>query len=92
MRRLRGNAAKLIHYSKSMNAIVEFFGYYTKDKKVNWKKVVKDQVSRYTGKKSMKVRKSQPDVAIGTVVIKYGKDKRNLIIDPERFWRRNRCF
>lgn len=75
-----------------MSAIVEFFGYYTKDKKVDWKKVVKDQVSRYTGKKSIKVRKSQPDIAIGTVVIRYGKDKRNLIIDPERFFEKGQVF
>ncbi len=75
-----------------MNAIVEFFGYHTKDKKVNWKKVVNDQVSRYTGKKSIKVRKSQPDTAIGTVVIKYGKDKRNLIVDPERFLEKGQVF
>lgn len=75
-----------------MSAIVEFFGYYTKNKKVNWKKVVKDQVSRYTNKKSIKIRKSQPEIAIGTVVIKYGKEQRNLIIDPERFLENGQVF
>lgn len=75
-----------------MSAIIEFFGYYTKDKKVNWKKVLKDQVSRYTKKKSIKVRKSQPGIAIGTVVIKYGKGARNLIIDPERFLENGQVF
>lgn len=75
-----------------MSAIVEFFGYYTKDKKVNWKKVLKDQVSRYTNKKSIKVRKSQPEIAIGTVVIKYGKESKNLIIDPERFLENGQVF
>lgn len=75
-----------------MSAITEFFGYYTKDKKVNWKKVVKDQFSRYTKKKSIKVRKSQPETAIGTVVIKYGKEQRNLIVDPERFLENGQVF
>jgi len=75
-----------------MSAIVEFFGYYTKDKKVNWKKVLKDQISRYTKKKSIKVRKSQPGIAIGTVVIKYGKEQKNLIIDPERFLENGQVF
>ena len=75
-----------------MSAITEFFGYYTKDKKVNWQKVLKDQVSRYTGKKSIKVRKSQPSISIGTVVVKYGKDQKNLIIDPERFLEKGQVF
>src|SRR3989338_1617548 len=75
-----------------MSAIVEFFGYYTKDKKVNWKKVLKDQISRYTKKQSIKVRKRQPGIAIGTVVIKYGKEQKNLIIDPERFLENGQVF
>lgn len=75
-----------------MSAITEFFGYYTKDKTVNWKKVVADQHSRYTGKKSIKVRKSQPEIAIGTVVIRYGKNQDNLIIDPERFLENGQVF
>ena len=75
-----------------MSAIVEFFGYHVRDKKVDWEKVVKSQVSRYTGKKSVKVRKSQPHIAIGTVVITYGKERRNLIIDPERFLENGQVF
>lgn len=75
-----------------MNAIVEFFGYYTKDKSINWKKVLSDQICRYTGKKSIKVRKSQPEIAIGTVVIRYGKDNKNLIIDPDRFLEKGQVF
>ena len=75
-----------------MSAIVEFFGFHVKDKTVNWKKVVADQYSKYTGKKSIKVRKSQPDIAIGTVVIKYGKEQHNLIIDPERFLEKGQVF
>ena len=75
-----------------MSAITEFFGYYTKDKKVDWKKVLADQHSRYTGKRSIKVRKSQPEISIGTVVIKYGKNQDNLIIDPERFLENRQVF
>lgn len=75
-----------------MNVIVELFGYYTKNRKLNWKKIVSEQVCRYTGKKSNKVRKSQPGVAIGTVVVKYGREGRNLIIDPTRFLENGQVF
>lgn len=75
-----------------MSAITEFFGYYTGDSSVDWKKVLEDQHSKYTGKKSIKVRKSQPDISIGTVVIKHGKDSKDLIVDPVRFLDKGQVF
>lgn len=75
-----------------MSKITELFGYYTKDPKVDWKKVVSEQVDKYTGKRSIKVRKSQPEISIGTVVVKNGKKSENVIIDPTRFLEKGKVF
>jgi len=75
-----------------MSSIVEFFGYHVNDRSVDWKKVIKEQNCHYTGKRSIKVRKSQPEIAIGTVVIRYGKEQQLLIIDPDRFLEKGKVF
>lgn len=75
-----------------MSAIIELFGYYTGDPSVDWKKVTEEQFSKYTGKRSIKIRKSQPEISIGTVVIQHGLDRKNLIIDPVRFLDKGQVF
>lgn len=74
------------------SAIVELYGYYVGDKSLDWEKIVNQQIDKYTGKKSIKIRKSQPDQSIGTVVIRVGKEPRNLIIDPVRFLENGQVF
>ncbi len=75
-----------------MSAIIEFYGNYVKDPSVNWKSVIRDQADKYTGKKSIKIRKSDPTQSIGTSVIQCGKEPKNLIIDPTRFLENGQVF
>ncbi|HSW66364.1 MAG TPA: NotI family restriction endonuclease [Bacillota bacterium] len=75
-----------------MSAIVEFYGYYVKDPTVDWKKVVENQVDKYTGKRSIKIRKSEATQTIGTTVVRVGKDPRDLIVDPTRFLEAGKVF
>lgn len=75
-----------------MSAIVEFYGHYVKDPNVNWKEVVEDQVDKYTGKRSIKIRKSEATQTIGTTVVRTGKDPKDLIIDPARFLESGKVF
>lgn len=75
-----------------MSAIVELYGNHVDDPNVNWELVVSEQIDKYTTKKSIKVRKSEPGQTIGTVVIKVGRDPRNLIVDPTRFLEKGKVF
>jgi len=51
------------------------------------------QECRYSGKKCYKTRKSEPDVAIGTCTVAYGKeDSKDIIICPNRLLERNQIF
>lgn len=71
---------------------MEFYGYYVGDKSVDWQKIVAEQVDKYTGKRSIKIRKSDPTQTIGTTVIKCGRDPRDLIVDPMRFLEDGKVF
>lgn len=75
-----------------MSAIIEFYGHYVGDKTADWKKIAEDQVDKYTGKRSIKIRKSDPTQTIGTTVIRHGRDPRNLIVDPMRFLEDGKVF
>lgn len=75
-----------------MSAIIEFYGHYVDDPAVNWQDVIEHQIDKYTAKRSIKIRKSQPGQTIGTVVIRNGKDPKNLIVDPSRFLENGKVF
>ena len=73
-----------------MNKIIEFFGQMTLDEDVDWEEVVVKQICPYSGKKCYKVRKSTPDISIGTCTLAYsGKD---VIICPNRLLERKQVF
>lgn len=72
--------------------IVELYGYYTRDNTLNWNEIVNNQIDKYTNKKSIKTRKSFPEQTIGTTVVKYGKENKNAIIDPSRFYENGQVF
>lgn len=74
-----------------MNTIVDFFGVDTnKDSNTDWKQLVVDQHCPFTEKKCYKIRKSQPDIAIGTCTVKYQESP--VIICPNRLLERNQIF
>lgn len=72
--------------------IAEFFNFSTKNEKVNWNEVLTTQRCGYLNKKCIKVRKSEPNVAIGTCTIQYGKENLEVIICPHRLIEKSRIF
>ncbi|MEO0250505.1 MAG: hypothetical protein ABIN58_13470 [candidate division WOR-3 bacterium] len=76
-----------------MNKITELIGVSTeKGAAVNWKGLVKAQQCPYLGRKCLKNRKSQPEIAIGTCTVKHGVEPRDIIICPFRLLERKQVF
>ena len=75
------------------NNILEFFGLSTKsDENINWNKTVTDQMCPFSSSRCFKVRKSQPEISIGSCTVRYGKDEKYIIICPNRLLERNQVF
>lgn len=75
------------------NKVIEFFGQSTRlPKQASWAESVENQRCPYTDSKCSKIRKSQPDISIGTCVVRYGRDKKDIIICPKRLLERKQVF
>jgi len=73
--------------------IVELFTISTHRDEVDWREQIASQHCAYLDKKCVKVRKSQPEIAIGTYSIRYGvKQAQDVIICPHRFLERGQIF
>lgn len=75
-----------------MSTVVELFGTAAEKKSVNWVKIVKEQQCPFLGKKCYKVRKSDPDISIGSCTVLYGKPREPIIICPTRLIERRQIF
>jgi len=75
-----------------MSKVLELFGLPTSDSSVDWKEVVEKQDCPYLGKRCTKVRKSEPEISIGTCSVLYGKRKEPILICPFRFLERRQVF
>ena len=73
------------------NRVIELFGSSTRTDH-DWKQIVKRQWCPFTNTKCFKVRKSEPDVSIGTCSVRYGKNQRDIIICPNRLLERRQVF
>ncbi len=75
------------------NNISELFGYPTEsDEKQDWNDIISAQTCLFTHARCFKVRKSQPEISIGTCTVRYGRDKKNIIICPYRLLERKQVF
>ena len=74
-----------------MTDVLELFGQPTSGK-VDWQSVVRRQDCPYLGKKCIKVRKSQPEVSIGTCSVTHGRNKQPMLICPFRLLEKNKIF
>lgn len=73
--------------------ILELFTIPTKREAVEWEQVVNRQYCSYLNKTCVKVRKSQPEISIGTCSVHYGvKHPKDIVICPHRFLERNQIF
>lgn len=75
-----------------LSNVTELFGVPTQAKGVKWSELVSNQSCPYLGRKCLKNRKSEPDVAIGTCTLKYGKENKQVIICPHRLLERRQIF
>lgn len=76
-----------------MSKVIELFGTSTKtDKKPDWQKIVAQQLCPYLNRICIKVRKSSPEISIGTCSVLYGRDNDPVIICPYRLLERRQIF
>lgn len=75
------------------NNVLELFTISTKRRDVDWGQIVNRQHCSYLDKKCVKVRKSQPEISIGTCSVRHGvKNPKDIVICPHRFLERNQIF
>lgn len=74
------------------NKVLELFGLSTRATDVDWGAALKQQLCPFTGTRCYKVRKSQPDLSIGTCTVRYGAKKKDIVICPNRLLARNQVF
>ncbi|XZO01021.1 MAG: NotI family restriction endonuclease [Microcoleus sp.] len=75
-----------------MSKVVELFGQSVAKSGVNWQEVVTGQQCVYANKKCYKIRKSDPDTAIGSCTVLYGRELEPVIICPTRLIERRQIF
>lgn len=75
-----------------MGAVVELFGQSTHEDEKDWTDIVRTQDCPFIGKRCYKVRKSSPDISIGTCTVAYGKAKEPILICPSRLLERRQIF
>ena len=75
-----------------MSRIRELFTFSVERDDLEWEAVVEGQLCSYSNKKCYKVRKTQPDISIGTCTVQYGQDNKDLIICPHRLLERKQIF
>lgn len=76
-----------------MSDVIELFGEPTlSETNPQWDAVVDRQWCPYLDRKCIKVRKSQPEISIGTCSVLYGRAKRPIVICPFRLLERGQIF
>lgn len=75
----------------SDNKVLELFGCSTRADH-DWKRIAKGQWCPFSNTKCFKVRKSDPDVSIGTCSVRYGTNRQDIIICPNRLLERRQVF
>lgn len=75
-----------------MSKVLELFGYSVKLANENWQAIVEKQECPFLRRKCYKVRKSSPNISIGTCTVQYGKDEIPIVICPTRLIDRRNIF
>jgi hypothetical protein len=74
------------------NKVLELFGVSTRSLGGNWHETLERQQCPFTHGRCYKVRKSQPDLSIGTCTLRYGAKPKDIVICPHRLLERNQVF
>jgi len=75
-----------------VKAVVELFGHPAEKKRGDWIRIVQEQQCIFLGRKCYKVRKSNPEISIGSCTVLYGKQSEPAIICPTRLIERRQIF
>lgn len=75
-----------------MNKVVELLGISTESRNSDWKSLLQSQGCPYLHQRCVKVRKSQPGVAIGTCTLCSGGQQEPIIVCPHRLLERHQIF
>nr|WP_300247530.1 NotI family restriction endonuclease [Methylovulum sp.] len=75
-----------------MSKVIELFGQSVNKPCMDWKKIVTEQQCVYANKKCYKIRKSDPETAIGSCTVLYGRELEPIIICPTRLIERRQIF
>ncbi len=75
-----------------MSKILDLFGHSTRLREKDWQAIIEKQQCPFLGKKCYKIRKSEPDNAIGTCTVLYGKEQHPILICPTRLIERHQIF
>jgi hypothetical protein len=75
-----------------MSRIIELYGIPTTSQGADWQTIVREERCPYLKRKCLKVRKSAPDVTIGTCSVTPGRQSTPIIICPFRLLERNQVF
>ncbi len=74
------------------NKVLELFGKSTRVSGADWADAVARQHCPFTDTKCFKIRKSQPNISIGTCTVRYGRESKDVIICPKRLLERRKVF
>src|SRR5579883_313785 len=76
-----------------MTRITELYGVSTQtEAEIDWQTIVKAQYCPYLERRCAKIRKSRPEITIGTCTTFYGKEQKDVIICPYRLLERRQIF
>ena len=75
-----------------MSRVLELYGTPTSTDGHNWSTDVREQQCPYLGSRCVKIRKSQPDVSIGTCSVAHGRNFQSIVICPHRFIQNSTVF
>lgn len=74
-----------------MKRILELYAESTA-RDADWSGVVAGEYCPYLDRKCVKIRKSQPEISIGTCTVSHGRDHQPVVICPHRLLEKNRVF
>ncbi|MGX5877307.1 hypothetical protein MJ435_26050, partial [Burkholderia gladioli] len=75
-----------------MSKVVELFGKAADAPGVNWQQAVAEQRCPFLAKRCYKIRKSYPEISIGSCTVLYGRPAEPIIICPARLIERRQIF
>ena len=76
-----------------MSKVVDLFGVdVAANRGADWERILAEQRCPYAHKKCFKIRKSQPDIAIGTCTMQHGRGSTPIMICPLRLLERRQIF